>query len=184
MAEESSSLWNVDMEVSLFHAMRRHKPVGVNRHFHMMCIHEKLNSSISKKISAKQIWQRLSAMFDLQALNESEIVPFPNKELEFCLPQNDFSGIAEQEFPRIAHLAPPVDIKDTKESSREGSGNSERSSGKSRPSALEKAAERLAEPAKADELPKREHRKRTRQNTQSPASTSDSPAISKRARRT
>lgn len=29
MAEESSSLWNVDMEVSLFHAMRRHKPVGM-----------------------------------------------------------------------------------------------------------------------------------------------------------
>jgi len=37
----------------------------------MMCIHEKLNSSVSKKISAQQIWQRLGAMFDLQALVSS-----------------------------------------------------------------------------------------------------------------
>ena len=28
MGEDDSSLWNVEMEVNLFHAMRRHKPVG------------------------------------------------------------------------------------------------------------------------------------------------------------
>ncbi|KAK2159900.1 hypothetical protein NP493_1681g00022 [Ridgeia piscesae] len=150
----------------------------------MMCIHEKLNSSVSKKISAQQIWQRLGAMFDLQALNESEIVPFPNKELEFCLPQNDFSSITQQEFPRVPQLPPPSDSRDTKDTTKEISGSTERGPGKTRPSALEKAAERLAEPTRAEELPKREHRKRTRQNTQSPASSSDSPATSKRSRRT
>ena len=78
--------------------------------------------------------------------------------------------------------------------STSGSGSAERTSGKSRPSALEKTAERLAEPTKTDEVPRREHRKtdevprrehrkRTRQNTQSPASSSDSPVTSKRARR-
>ncbi|KAK2159901.1 hypothetical protein NP493_1681g00004 [Ridgeia piscesae] len=66
----------------------------------------------------------------------------------------------------------------------EFSASTERGPGKTRPSALEKAAERLAEPTRAEELPKREHRKRTIQNTQSPASSSDSPATSKRSRRT
>ncbi len=28
MAEVDNANWNVDMEVNLFHAMRRHKPVG------------------------------------------------------------------------------------------------------------------------------------------------------------
>lgn len=65
-------LWRRNVEEVLMMMLYQCLPFlpfpGVNRHFHMMCIHEKLNSSISKKISAKQIWQRLSAMFDLQAL--------------------------------------------------------------------------------------------------------------------
>lgn len=34
----------------------------------MVCIHNKLNNSLSKKISAQQIWDKLSSMYDLQAL--------------------------------------------------------------------------------------------------------------------
>ena len=41
---------------------------GVNRHFEMIFIHEKLNGSANKKISSKQIWQHLSTLYDLQAL--------------------------------------------------------------------------------------------------------------------
>ncbi|XP_061165948.1 MRG/MORF4L-binding protein-like isoform X2 [Saccostrea echinata] len=90
MVELEKGNWPVDAEVSLFHAMRGHKPVGVNKHFQMLFIHEKLNSSSSRKISSKDIWDHLSSMYDLQALNESEIIPFPNKESDFDLPGEDF----------------------------------------------------------------------------------------------
>lgn len=43
--------WDVDMEVQLFYAMANHKPVGINKHFHMACIWEKLSNSITKEIS-------------------------------------------------------------------------------------------------------------------------------------
>lgn len=43
--------WDVDMECQLFFAMAKHKTVGINKHFHMACIWEKLSNSIAKEIS-------------------------------------------------------------------------------------------------------------------------------------
>lgn len=95
--------WNVDMEVNLFHAMRRHKPVGVNRHFHMVVIHEKLVSPTTRKLTARDVWDHLSTMYDLQALNESEILPFPNKPVDFKLP-GDCKHSEVADFPRMQNV--------------------------------------------------------------------------------
>ncbi|XP_033645352.1 MRG/MORF4L-binding protein-like [Asterias rubens] len=91
--EEESVAWSVEMEVSLFHAMRGHKPVGVNKNFQMMCIHDKLQQSMGRKISSQQIWEHLSTMYDMQALHESEILPFPNAESDFTLPNDDYGDM-------------------------------------------------------------------------------------------
>lgn len=85
--------WNVDTEVQLFHAMKGHKPVGVNRYFQMACIHEKFSASLNKDISSQTIWDHLDTMYDMAALHESEILPFPNPENEFGLPDNDFGDL-------------------------------------------------------------------------------------------
>ncbi|KAJ8305642.1 hypothetical protein KUTeg_016187 [Tegillarca granosa] len=60
MADTDQGVWTVDTEVSLFYAMRGHKPVGVNKHFQMICIHDKMNNTGTKKYSAKQIWNHLA----------------------------------------------------------------------------------------------------------------------------
>ncbi|XP_033097957.1 MRG/MORF4L-binding protein-like isoform X2 [Anneissia japonica] len=59
----------------------------------MLCIHEKLTQMTGKKLTSQQIWKHLSTMYDLAALHESEIVPFPNKEKDFDLPQADFGNL-------------------------------------------------------------------------------------------
>lgn len=101
MAENVDPLnWSVDMEVSLFHAMRGHKPVGVNRFFQMICIHEKLNNASSKKIPITDVWKHLGEMYDLMALNESEIFPFPNRPCDFELSSADYHDLFSGEFPR------------------------------------------------------------------------------------
>ena len=41
---------------------------GVSRHFHMVVIHDKLSSPATKKLTAKNVWDHLSTMYDLQAL--------------------------------------------------------------------------------------------------------------------
>ncbi|KAM8798253.1 MRG/MORF4L-binding protein [Eudromia elegans] len=94
-AEEAVVVWSPEVEVCLFHAMLGHKPVGVNRHFHMICIRDKFSQNIGRQISSKVIWDHLSTMYDMQALHESEILPFPNIEKNFALPDEMIQEVRE-----------------------------------------------------------------------------------------
>ncbi|XP_063260375.1 MRG/MORF4L-binding protein [Prinia subflava] len=94
-AEEAAVVWSPEVEVCLFHAMLGHKPVGVNRHFHMICIRDKFSQNIGRQISSKVIWDHLSTMYDMQALHESEILPFPNTEKNFALPDEMIQEVRE-----------------------------------------------------------------------------------------
>ncbi|KAL6482651.1 hypothetical protein AOLI_G00160400 [Acnodon oligacanthus] len=94
-AAEESVVWSQEVEVCLFHAMLGHKPVGVNRHFHMICIRDKFSQNIGRQVSSKVIWDHLGTMYDMQALHESEILPFPNSEKTFVLPEDIIQDVKE-----------------------------------------------------------------------------------------
>ena len=66
--QRMSIMWTPEMEVSLFYAMIDHKPVGENKHFHMIFIYEKFNNLSDKKLSIEQIWEHLNMLYDLKAL--------------------------------------------------------------------------------------------------------------------
>ncbi|MBN3311391.1 MRGBP protein, partial [Atractosteus spatula] len=93
---EESVIWSQEVEVCLFHAMLGHKPVGVNRHFHMICIRDKFSQNIGRQVSSKVIWDHLGTMYDMQALHESEILPFPNSEKSFVLPEEIIQEVKEE----------------------------------------------------------------------------------------
>ncbi|XP_056130425.1 MRG/MORF4L-binding protein [Lampris incognitus] len=92
---EDSVVWSHEVEVCLFHAMLGHKPVGVNRHFHMICIRDKFSQNIGRQVSSSVIWDHLGTMYDMQALHESEILPFPNAEKSFSLPDDIIQDVKE-----------------------------------------------------------------------------------------
>ncbi|KAL1021184.1 hypothetical protein UPYG_G00009890 [Umbra pygmaea] len=92
---EDSVVWSQEVEVCLFHAMLGHKPVGVNRHFHMICIRDKFSQNIGRQVSSKVIWDHLGTMYDMSALHESEILPFPNSEKSFNLPDEIIQEVKE-----------------------------------------------------------------------------------------
>jgi MRG-binding protein len=75
---------SVEQEIALFEAMMGHKPVGISKNIHMMCIHRKLttkwinNDNKNAAITPGHIWAKLESMFDLEALDNSECVPFPD----------------------------------------------------------------------------------------------------------
>ncbi|XP_034027773.1 MRG/MORF4L-binding protein isoform X2 [Thalassophryne amazonica] len=94
-AGEDSVVWSHEVEVCLFHAMIGHKPVGVNRHFHMICIRDKFSQNIGRQVSSAVIWDHLGTMYDMQALHESEILPFPNTEKSFSLPDDIIQEVKE-----------------------------------------------------------------------------------------
>ncbi|KPP58350.1 MRG/MORF4L-binding protein-like [Scleropages formosus] len=99
---EDSVVWSQEVEVCLFHAMLGHKPVGVNRHFHMICIRDKFSQNIGRQVSSKVIWDHLGTMYDMQALHESEILPFPNSEKAFVLPEEIIQEVKEGLGPSLA----------------------------------------------------------------------------------
>uniref|UniRef100_M3Y947 MRG domain binding protein n=1 Tax=Mustela putorius furo TaxID=9669 RepID=M3Y947_MUSPF len=70
-------------------------PTGVNRHFHMICIRDKFSQNIGRQVPSKVIWDHLSTMYDMQALHESEILPFPNPERNFVLPEEIIHEVRE-----------------------------------------------------------------------------------------
>ncbi|CAH1774864.1 unnamed protein product [Owenia fusiformis] len=174
MGEENFVKWDVDLEVALFHAMRNHKPVGVNRHFHMACLQQKLNAAVNKKLTTKQIWTHLNTMYALQSLNDSEKLPFKNKESEFTLPEADFSELMEKKLPKKISESgsqsedSPVSTPVSKQTSK----NTEQKLS---------IFEKLDPP----DSPKRAERKRTRHGISSPnTSGTDTPSSTKRPRRT
>lgn len=82
------TMWTPELEVNLFHALKGHKPTGINRFFHMACIHNKMmNSCEMKDLMPKQIWSHLTAMYNLETLNELDELPFPNDTVDFLLPE-------------------------------------------------------------------------------------------------
>lgn len=88
--------WDVDMEIQLFYAMANHKPVGINKHFHMACIWDKLSNSITKEISTQDIWTKLNTLYDLAMLEDTEPIPFPNHQVPYSLPDSDFGALIKQ----------------------------------------------------------------------------------------
>jgi len=94
-------LWTADLEVNLFHALKGHKPTGINRFFHMACVHHKLISSCQAKddLSSKHVWQHLNDMYNLETLNELDDLPFPNNNTDFSLPE-------EMTMPELMMSAP------------------------------------------------------------------------------
>ena len=52
-----------------FSGLNFHPLLGINRHFHMACIHDKFTTSTGKRnISSEQLWQHLKELYNLPAL--------------------------------------------------------------------------------------------------------------------
>lgn len=49
--------------------------------------------NINKEVESEKIWSHLETMYNLEALDESESLPFPNDEREFCLPEAEFGSL-------------------------------------------------------------------------------------------
>ncbi|XP_072378638.1 uncharacterized protein MrgBP [Diabrotica undecimpunctata] len=84
--------WTVVHEGQLLDAMVGHKPVGINKYFQMAFICDKFMDNIHKDIDSQRVWTHLETMYNLEALDECESIPFPNSEKEFNLPESEFGS--------------------------------------------------------------------------------------------
>uniref|UniRef100_A0A182TBK6 MRG-binding protein n=1 Tax=Anopheles maculatus TaxID=74869 RepID=A0A182TBK6_9DIPT len=84
--------WTPEEELQLFLAMDGAKPVGINKHFYMACIVERLSKSLQRDIGSDAVWSHLRTIYNLKALDELEPIPFINEECDFCLPESEYSA--------------------------------------------------------------------------------------------
>ncbi|KAK9431291.1 chromatin modification-related protein EAF7-domain-containing protein [Lipomyces doorenjongii] len=70
----SPDAWNIEQETALFKAICRYKPVGVNKHFLIMCICQMVNNANIQGpyLTMKCIWDKLATLYNLEGLDELE----------------------------------------------------------------------------------------------------------------
>merc|ERR1712133_216897 len=98
----ASCSWTPSSELALFQAMISHKPAGINKHFSMAVVSEKLSSQFGGDITSDLVWGKLRTMFDLTAVDDrEEVIPFTLEEREFSLPRRDFNNLIVEKQKEI-----------------------------------------------------------------------------------
>ncbi|KAK9702772.1 hypothetical protein K7432_011080 [Basidiobolus ranarum] len=100
--------WSPQMEIALFQAMGKNKPVGIHKHFRMANIVRLYNSNSPVKCSSQDIWDYLSDLFHLPSLDETEDqsdsewglpLKHPFRKCDFYLPPYDFEEVVKENHP-------------------------------------------------------------------------------------
>ncbi|ORZ19192.1 chromatin modification-related protein EAF7-domain-containing protein [Lobosporangium transversale] len=136
----SSSNWDETMEMALFYAAIKFKPVGMHKHFRMINLHKHFNKLSHTPCTIAELWEKLGTMYDLQTLDEREdsgmlveddeidddasdgerdIISFKNSE-EFVLPLHEFDHLVTEIVPEASRNPSPSPIRTTR-GHREGS---------------------------------------------------------------
>jgi len=108
--------WTVDNEIQLFQAMVGHRPVGINKHFQMLMIHNKLSEGINAEISTQEIWKKLETLYDLGALDETKNTSLKEQATsDFNLPSDYVSnaGTPEPHTPTPSAPHTPTPLRNT-----------------------------------------------------------------------
>ena len=90
------------MQCALFMYLVKYDLVGINKHFSMAVVSEKLCSQFGPDICSDVIWSKLRTMFDLTAVDDrEEVIPFTLEEKEFSLPRRDFNNLITEKQNQI-----------------------------------------------------------------------------------
>ncbi|KAL3287696.1 hypothetical protein HHI36_002162 [Cryptolaemus montrouzieri] len=176
--------WTIANEGQLLDAMVGHKPVGVNKYFQMAFICEKFNNNINKDVDPEKIWAHLETMYNLEALDENESIPFPNGEKEFALPEDDFASLITKKEEERKSLQkgrdtpkltkePKKEVKEEKTPGRNLKDTPRRDSNSSSKDSKERESPRSSVPTKKDIKKEPEKAKAITKNRNSNSSSKD-----------
>lgn len=88
--------WNTEEEVQLLYALDGLRPVGINKHFYMARICERMSTALKRDIAPEVIWAQLRTWYNLEALDQMERLPFAEEQVEFSLPDSEYSALISQ----------------------------------------------------------------------------------------
>lgn len=101
--------WSAEEEIQLFKALTGLKPVGINKHFYMAFICERLSTALKREILPDVVWAQLDSMYNLEILNRIEPLPFPLDQIDFDLPDDEFGELMALKLQQNANSSVVVD---------------------------------------------------------------------------
>lgn len=93
--------WTTEEEVQLLYALDGLRPVGINKHFYMAQICQRMSSALKRDIAPETIWAHLRTWYNLDALDKMEQVPFAEEEVDFALPDSEFSALMTKKLAEV-----------------------------------------------------------------------------------
>lgn len=107
--------WTIVDEIRLFRWAAQYKPGGINKHFHMICILERLNDperypvtllqkeTVAKRdFTADDVWKKLAEYYDLEALDRIELEsPRQSGKDEFHLNWEEYGELMVSNASRV-----------------------------------------------------------------------------------
>lgn len=81
--------WTSENINHLLHAMKGHRPFGLEKHFHMMFIVEKFRARSKLNVSAEALWDYVEQLYDINLLSEREHEEFKKKPVDYCPPERN-----------------------------------------------------------------------------------------------
>eukprot|EP01134_Creolimax_fragrantissima_P003094 CFRG3094T1 len=88
-------MWTAEREIELFDALTLYKPMGFQKHFMMVLVLERLNTS-KYDFPCKEVWKHIEEMYDLETLDESQDDPVSSEFAGFCLPSSYNHALADR----------------------------------------------------------------------------------------
>lgn len=79
--------WTSENVNHLLHAMKGHRPFGLEKHFHMMFILEKFRTRSKLNVSAEALWDYIEQLYDINLLSEREQEEFKKKPVDYYPPE-------------------------------------------------------------------------------------------------
>lgn len=58
----------VNGEIAFFRAITHARPVGINRHFHLLAVQQHIKNDAGQLVPIEQLWAKLESLYSLDAL--------------------------------------------------------------------------------------------------------------------
>lgn len=97
-SEPEDMEWNTEEEVQLLYALDGCKPVGINKHFYMARICERLSTALKRDVTPDAVWAHLRTLYNLDVLDQMERLPFIEEQVDFQLPDSEFSTLINKKL--------------------------------------------------------------------------------------
>jgi len=102
--DEEHVLDTVLGEISFFRSITRHRPVGLHRHFHVLCMQQAIQRETNTSVPVEDVWAKIEASYDLEALEGLEMDGYESTDSDASHPRSIPSPVPEENLNGHPHF--------------------------------------------------------------------------------